>query len=34
VLFDDPVNALRVIFVFLIIIGIIGLQLTESEGST
>ena len=31
VLFDDPVNALRVIFVFLIIIGIIGLQLTEKE---
>ena len=34
VLFDDPVNALRVIFIFLIIIGIIGLRLTESEGST
>jgi len=31
ILFDDPVNALRVIFVFLIIIGIIGLQLTENE---
>ena len=30
VLFDDPVNALRVIFVFLIVIGIIGLQLTEN----
>jgi len=34
VLFDDPVNALRVIFVFLIIIGIIGLQLTESKVPT
>jgi len=31
VLFDDPVNSLRIIFVFLIIIGIIGLQLTENE---
>ena len=31
VLFDEPVNALRVIFVLLIIIGIIGLQLTEKE---
>jgi Membrane transporters of cations and cationic drugs len=31
VLFDDPVNALRVIFVFLIIIGIIGLRLTENK---
>jgi len=34
VLFDDPVNALRVIFMFLVIIGIIGLRLTESEGPT
>ena len=34
VLFDDPVNALRVIFMFLVIIGIIGLRLTESEEPT
>ena len=31
ILFDETANALRVIFVILIIIGIIGLQLTEKE---